>query len=83
MAAPISLVDLINQCIESDAVKLPVFNTAASRFRAALNSACSRLSAALDGFLHPDDHTGLSSCGRLCCFIGAGPGIAQQHERGD
>lgn len=33
MAAPVSLVDLINQCIESDAVKLPVFNTAASRIQ--------------------------------------------------
>jgi len=33
MTAPVSLVDLINQCIESDAVKLPVFNTAASRIQ--------------------------------------------------
>ena len=33
MSAPVSLVDVINRFIESDAVKLPVFNTAASRMQ--------------------------------------------------
>jgi len=33
MTAPISLIDVINRCIESDAVSLPVFNSAAARIQ--------------------------------------------------
>lgn len=31
MSTPVSLIDVINRCIESDSVSLPVFNTAAAR----------------------------------------------------
>lgn len=33
MTAPVSLVDVINRCIEKDAIKLPVFNSAAARIQ--------------------------------------------------
>jgi HD-like signal output (HDOD) protein len=33
MAAPVSLIDVINHCIESDAVHLPVFNSVAARIQ--------------------------------------------------
>lgn len=33
MTAPVSLIDVINHCIESDSVILPVFNTAAARIQ--------------------------------------------------
>ena len=33
MSAPVSLVDVINRFIESDAVKLPVFNSASTRIQ--------------------------------------------------
>lgn len=33
MTAPVSLIDVINRCIESDSVILPVFNTAAARIQ--------------------------------------------------
>jgi len=33
MTAPVSLIDVINRCIESDAVSLPVFNSASARIQ--------------------------------------------------